>query len=89
MAFRRETWEPLNESYRFYCQDIDFCLRAAAKGWAVGIVDDARVVHGLGRTIGGVDHQLLRDDLLTWGKAHYGRAWWLAARILTAMFRRR
>jgi GT2 family glycosyltransferase len=88
MAFRREAWEPLNESYRFYCQDIDFCLRAAWKGWTVRIVDEARVMHGLGKTIGGVDRQLLRDDLLTWGKAHYGRAWWLLARIITAVFRR-
>src|SRR5258706_13623282 len=29
MAFRREVWEaagPLSERFRFYCQDIDFCL---------------------------------------------------------------
>jgi GT2 family glycosyltransferase len=82
MAFRREVWEPLNEHYRFYCQDIDFCLRASERGWNVRIIDEARVVHGLGKTIGGVDRRKLKDDLLTWGKSRYGRAWWLASRVI-------
>ena len=84
MAFRREVWRdagPLNENFRFYCQDIELCLDAAKHGWDVRIVEDARVVHGLGKTIGNARHTL-RADLLTWGRSHYGRAWWLFARIV-------
>jgi GT2 family glycosyltransferase len=88
MAFRREVWEPLNERYLFYCQDIEFCLRASERGWRVRIVDDAKVIHGLGKTIGGKDVGKLRADLLAWGKAYYGRAWWLFARIVLRVFGR-
>lgn len=91
MAFRREVWTaagPLNEHYLFYCQDIDFCLRASNAGWNVRVIDEARVIHGLGKTIGGQNRETLRRDLLTWGKSHYGRAWWLFARVVLRVFRR-
>jgi len=88
MAFRREVWHPLNETYLFYCQDIDFCLRASKAGWDVRVIDEARVIHGLGKTIGGQDRETMRRDLLTWGKSHYGRAWWLFARVVLRVFRR-
>jgi len=88
MAFRREVWNPLNETFLFYCQDIEFCLRASKAGWDVRVIDEARVVHGLGKTIGGQDRETLRRDLLTWGKSHYGRAWWLFARVVLRVFRR-
>ena len=85
MAFRREAWSPLSERYRFYCQDIDFCLSARRAGWDVRIVDGARVVHALGGTIAAGsslhhDPARLWPDLLAWGTAHYGRAWSLLAR---------
>lgn len=54
MAFRREVWKdagPLNERFLFYCQDIEFCLRAKTAGWRVRVIEEARVTHGLGRTI--------------------------------------
>jgi GT2 family glycosyltransferase len=88
MAFRREAWEPLNESYLFYCQDIEFCLRASERGRGVRIVDNAKVIHGLGKTIGGKDIGKLRADLLAWGKRYYGRAWWVVARIVLRVFGR-
>jgi len=47
MAFRREVWTdagPLNERFRFYCQDIEFCARARDAGWRVHIVPEARVI---------------------------------------------
>lgn len=85
MAFRREVWEvagPLNETYRFYAQDLEFCARAGAAGWRVRVVEDARVVHEGGTTMRswrGVDlpHDpaLLWPDVLQWGRAHHGRAW--------------
>jgi GT2 family glycosyltransferase len=86
MAFRREAWNaagPLREHYRFYAQDLDFCVRARDAGWDVRIVEDARVVHDGGSTVkatrdtGGLPHDpaMLWLDLLTWGREHYGRRW--------------
>ena len=86
MAFRRETWRdagPLDERYRFYCQDIDFCLRARDAGWGGRIVPSARVTHARGATIAPAqryDPARLWPDLLTWGAARYGGAWSLFAR---------
>lgn len=93
MAFRREVWEsagPLRESYRFYAQDLDFCVRARAAGWDVRLVENARVMHAGGvslrqwRDVSELPHDpaLLWPDLLTWGRAHHGRAWGAAARLL-------
>ncbi len=93
MAFRRETWDvagPLRESYRFYAQDLDFCVRARAHGWGVALVESARVMHDGGATmrrwrdVGELptDPTLLWLDLLDWGASHYGRLWAAAARPL-------
>jgi GT2 family glycosyltransferase len=90
IAFRREVWTaagPLTERYHFYCQDIDFCLRAREAGWDVRIVPEARVIHGLGKTHT-PDPKTLADDLLAWGTAHYGRAWGRVARIVVGALRR-
>ncbi len=90
MAIRREVWEaagPLDERFRFYCQDIDLCLRARKAGWRVAVVENARVVHALGGTVAG-DNTLRHDpkrlwrDLLDWGTAHYGRRWSVVARLV-------
>jgi GT2 family glycosyltransferase len=85
MAFRREVWEaagPLRENYRFYAQDLDFCIRAGDAGWRVRVVEEARVAHRGGATMQqwrdvdlAHDPALLWPDLLTWGRAHYGRRW--------------
>ena len=90
MAFRPEVWKtagPLEERFRFYCQDIEFCLRARKDGWRVAIVENALVVHAIGGTVAGDDalrHDPARlwPDLLDWGAAYYGRRWSLAARIV-------
>jgi GT2 family glycosyltransferase len=89
MAFRSEVWKdagPLDERFLFYCQDIDFCLRARQGGWQVAIVEEARVTHGLGGTVApddplGHDPERLWCDLLTWGRLHYGAAWGAVARV--------
>jgi GT2 family glycosyltransferase len=90
MAIRREVWEtvgPLDERFRFYCQDIELCFRARNAGWRVAVVESARVVHAIGGTVAG-DHALRHDperlwpDLLDWGTAHYGRSWSAFARIV-------
>jgi GT2 family glycosyltransferase len=98
MAFRREVWDaagPLDERFRFYCQDIEFCLRARDAGWRVSIIDGARVVHAIGGTIAAEtslkhDPARLWPDLLTWGGRRYGNRWMFVARIalmLTAAVR--
>jgi GT2 family glycosyltransferase len=93
MAFRREVWEaagPLDERFRFYCQDIDLCLRARKTGWRVAVIENARVVHSLGGTVAGHsalqhDPERLWPDLLDWGTAHYGRRWSLVARLVLVL----
>jgi GT2 family glycosyltransferase len=92
MAFRSGVWTtagPLDETFRFYCQDIEFCVRASEAGWLVHIVPDAKVTHGLGATVAGgselhYDPEVLWSDLLSWGQRHYGRRWALFARFLLA-----
>lgn len=85
MAFRREVWErlaPLDEGFRFYGQDLDVCVRARHAGWRVAVVDDFRVLHHHGATIGtrsgsaGNHHpELLWSDLVRWASKHRGRSW--------------
>ncbi|MFA6954562.1 MAG: glycosyltransferase family 2 protein [Thermoanaerobaculia bacterium] len=89
MAIRRETWEvagPLDESFRFYCQDIEICHRARAAGWQIALVQGAEVVHGMGVTAVGEgelrhDPEKLWPDLLDWGSRHYGENWSTFARV--------
>jgi hypothetical protein len=93
MAFRREVWEsagPLDEGYRFYAQDLDFCLRARRAGWDVQIRPDLPVLHHHGATIGRdsgarkrQQPELLWSDLLRWARKHRGRSW--AARAEAAL----
>jgi GT2 family glycosyltransferase len=85
MAFRRSLWEslgPLDEGYRFYAQDLDFCLRARRAGWQVAIIPEFRVLHHHGATIGrreaslgGQKLDLLWSDLLRWARKQRGEAW--------------
>jgi len=90
MAFRREVWDavgPLSERYLFYCQDIEFCLAARDAGWRVRIVQNVRVIHGLGKTVAAnatLDHdpERLWPDLLTWGRSYYGKTWAALARVV-------
>ncbi|MBV8201810.1 MAG: glycosyltransferase [Acidobacteria bacterium] len=56
MAIRRAAWEqvgPLDEGFRFYAQDLDFCLRARQAGWTVAVVPELAVIHHHGATIQG------------------------------------
>jgi hypothetical protein len=54
MAMRRAVWEaagPLDERYRFYCQDLDLCLAARELGWRVAVAPGFVVTHHHGATI--------------------------------------
>jgi GT2 family glycosyltransferase len=82
LACRRTVWHdvgPLDESFRFYCQDLDFCLRARRAGWEVAVLPSFRVVHVHGATIdkdrGTVGRQhpeLLWTDLVRWARKRRG-----------------
>lgn len=89
LTFRRAVWDvagPLDTHYRFYCQDIDFCLRAREAGWSLAIIDASRVTHARGATIGRRGARaILRDDLLTFGRRRYGRVWFAFARAVLAL----
>lgn len=50
LLVRREAYaalEGLDEGYRLYCEDIDFCWRLHEHGWRVRLVPGAEVVHEL------------------------------------------
>jgi len=82
LAMRRAVLEqvgPFATQYRFYAQDLDFCLRAGAAGWQVEIVPEFLVVHHHGATIGKghgavgpQDPTLLWEDLVHWARLHHG-----------------
>ena len=85
LAVRREVWQsvgPFDSEYRFYCQDLDFCLRAGTAGWVVEVVPSFRVLHHHGATIRrgklSVAHQnpvFLWTDLVRWARQHRGEEW--------------
>jgi hypothetical protein len=85
MAFRREVWTEvgaLDEDFRFYGQDLDFCTRAREAGWEVAVVPGFRVVHHhgatIGRTAGAAGRQSpepLWRDLVRWAWKHRGPRW--------------
>jgi GT2 family glycosyltransferase len=85
MAVRREAWAevgPFDESYGFYAQDLDLCLRLGDAGWGVRVVPGWIVTHLGGATIGaregaagGRHPGLLWTDLLLWGEKRHGAAW--------------
>jgi GT2 family glycosyltransferase len=93
LAARRAAWEtvgPLDEGFRFYAQDLDFCLRASAAGWDVQVLADFGVLHhhgaSIGRaagTLGRQQTELLWTDLLRWAEKHRGPGW--AARAAAAL----
>jgi len=95
LAIRRAAWTqvgPLDETFAFYGQDLDYCQRLRAAGWHVRLVDGWRVTHVGGATIGrrpgsigGVHLGLLWSDLLRWASRHHGPAWTVrTARLMRA-----
>jgi GT2 family glycosyltransferase len=85
LALRRAAWEEggsVDEDFRFYAQDLDYCLRLRAAGWKVELLPDFQVLHHHGATIGrdpGARRrqhpELLWTDLLRWAHKHRGEAW--------------
>lgn len=95
LALRREVWEalgPLDPRFRFYAQDLDYCLRARAAGWQVRVLPEVVVRHRQGSTIGavagapgGANPELLWTDLVRWAAKHHGPAWARRARRLMCL----
>lgn len=48
----REVAGPMREEYFLYCEEVEWCLRAAARGLRLGFAPQARVLHGQGSTTG-------------------------------------
>jgi hypothetical protein len=90
IAIRREAWEavgPMDARYRFYAQDLDFCLTLRDAGWRVAVATGFRVMHLGGATIAqhsgaaqNANPALLWADLLTWAAKRHGEGWARSAR---------
>lgn len=83
MAVRASVWRdlgPFDETYAFYGQDLDLCLRARDRGWRVRLLPGFRAVHHHGatittagdRTFGRTDPGLLWSDLVLWAGRRKG-----------------
>lgn len=83
MAVRASVWRdlgPFDETYGFYGQDLDLCLRARDCGWRVRLLPGFRAVHHHGATIamagdrpsGRTDPGLLWSDLVRWAARRKG-----------------
>lgn len=46
---------PMREEYFLYCEEVEWCLRAVAKGMRLGFAPHARVLHHAGTTTGSYD----------------------------------
>jgi GT2 family glycosyltransferase len=91
MALRAAVWRshgPLDVSFAFYVQDLDFCLRARDGGWRVRLLPDFRAMHQQGATIcsngsgsiGSLDLGLLWADFVVWAGKRRGPAFAARAR---------
>jgi GT2 family glycosyltransferase len=82
MAVRRQVWEavgPFDTGYRFYCQDLDLCMKAVKAGWKIETLPEFQVLHHVGGTISstggavGSSHpELMWSDLLRFAQRTWG-----------------
>jgi GT2 family glycosyltransferase len=68
----------LDERFAIYYNDMDWCFRMHASGWAIWYLPQARVVHHLGRTVDSLNRQfalfrILHENVLLFYQKHYGR----------------
>ncbi len=84
MVVRRSAWlqaGALDERFRFYCQDLEYCLRLGDLGWDIATIPEARVLHHGGATIGkragsvegNYNPELLWTDLVRVAEKRHGR----------------
>lgn len=56
LAVRGSVWSELgglDESFYIYAEDVDFCLRARARGWSIHYEPEARLLHKVSASVGG------------------------------------
>jgi len=58
-----ETVGPMREDYFLYCEEVEWCLHAGAKGMRLGFAPEARVLHYQGATTGAGGHVANRSRL--------------------------
>lgn len=68
----------LDERFRIYYNDMDWCYRMKQQSWKIYYVPTAQVVHYLGRTVAQVNKdfshfQQLHDNVMLFYRKHYGR----------------
>ena len=78
MMIRREVFEGIgyfDEQYFMYYEDVDFCLRAAEKGFATFVITDAIIQHELGASSrafpANTVYHLIRSRILFRRSHHY------------------
>lgn len=91
MMVRGETIEQvglLDERFRIYCEEIDWCMRMKEAGWGVYCVPQAEVVHYVAQSTGQVRErmfvELWRSRYLLFEK-HYSRFYQWAVRRIVRM----
>jgi GT2 family glycosyltransferase len=91
MLVRRSSWDdvgPFDEGFFLYCEEVDWCMRARARGWGIVHVPGAIVVHH-----GGVSAASARPASMAHlyrsrqrlNAKHRGRAFQVAARWITRL----
>lgn len=92
LAVRRAVWEELNgldPAYYIYGEDVDFCLRARARGWSIRYDPAGRVLHEVSASVGGhlsrfKTYHKTRSQLQLFGRHARVRHWVTLAPALLA-----
>ncbi len=68
----------LDERFRIYYNDMDWCYRMKSAGWKIFFVPASRVVHHLGRTVEKINQDFshfeeLHNNVMLFYQKHYGR----------------
>lgn len=78
---------PLDERFFLYLEDVEWCLRARHRGLSIHYVPEARIWHGVTKTIGRIDPRITRyyayRNFYLLGFRHSGPFWkaWFAAHL--------
>lgn len=84
---------PLDEGYRMYCEEIDWCWRMRRAAWRTFCVPTARVIHHAGRSTAQVPVLSFRDLWMSrarlYARYHGPVTWRLARAMVRAGMRQR
>jgi GT2 family glycosyltransferase len=83
----------LDEGYRMYCEEIDWCWRMRRAAWRTFCVPTARVIHHAGQSTAQVPVLSFRDLWMSrarlYARHHGSVTWWLARGMVRARIRQR